>query len=370
MKIIFKDGNKEMSSVSMKSVRSWCLVTFLFLSPYCFSQVDSSVGIRISEGFVIAHSPSMNHLKRGHTQTVELSYVSSSDGRKEWHKLLNYPRQGVSFYHLNSGNQETIGSISSLYGYLDFPILSKKRFTNYFKFGSGVAYVQHRFDRTENFRNVAVGSSFNLGFVFANQFEYQWDKFRMGLGLSLVHASSGAFRIPNLGLNISSLDLTMSYRFKSKDRLLTVVGDSVNAKNHLNVFLTSGIRAVNAVSGPSHLIHTLQIEGVRQKSNLISYGAGFDLFYNEAVSILDLQLLSDDPIVQLGGKVLVNLHLDRAVLFVQAGGYLMTESKLNGPIYNRFGGRYFLDNGFSFNFSLKTHLSEADYFEAGFGYKI
>ena len=347
------------------------LVVLLSVNRYYFAQPGNLIGIRNSVGIVLPHGPSMRHLVQGHATTFELDYSSELKGhRKQWYRALNKPHQGIAFYHLNSGNTTEIGSINTLYGYIDFPLIRRKKWVSYLKFGSGISYVQHRFERINNYRNVAIGSKLNMGFVFAYQVEHSFGKWRLGTGLSIVHSSSGAYRLPNLGLNTPSLDLTLKYQLNTIHTKTVIYNDSLDTHYHIDILFSSGIRSTDVLSDKKRMIHTLQIEGRRKSSFVFGFNGGVDVFYNQAIAYLDENIHSDRAIIQLGGKIGVDLILDNKTIFLQMGRYLINESDKAGYFYHRFGGRMTLGKRLIANFSLKTHFAKADYFEIGMGYKL
>ncbi len=336
----------------------------------CIAQSGNFIGMRSSIGFVLPHGSSMRHLVQGHAKTIELDFSSEIKGfDKQWYSSLSKPRQGIAFYHMNSGNTKEIGSISALYGYIDFPIFRSKSWLNYLKFGSGISYVQNHFDITQNYRNVAIGSSFNMGFVFAYHIERSFNKFRIGTGFSVVHSSSGAYRLPNLGLNTPSFDITLKYQVNSIRTKTVILNDSLDSNIHFDVLLSSGIRSTDVLNKRKRMVHTFQFDARKKNYHVFGYNGGIDVFYNEAIAFLDEDASTNSPIIQLGAKIGVDLILDNKTIYLQMGKYLLNESNKDGGFYHRFGGRMVIRERVIANFSLKTHFAKADYFEIGIGYR-
>ncbi|MFT7543446.1 MAG: hypothetical protein ACI8YO_000201 [Gammaproteobacteria bacterium] len=351
-------------------IRIKVILILIFGSYGAFGQGNTYIGLRSSVGHLLPHSPSMRHLRQGRSLSFEASYFEESNGKKPWHGKLNNPRQGVAVYYLDSGNEKHIGSITSVYGFMDFPIFKSKKISNYFKFGSGISYVEKSFDRFENYQNLAIGSSLNLGFVFANYFEVSTGNFNVCVGLSLMHASSGAFTLPNLGVNFGAFDFRLSYLLNSSDERVLDHEITVNKKWNFDLTFSSGPRAVNAVDKKKYFIHTLQMDVSRNLSSLLSLTGGLDVFHNTAIVKLDGSLTGKKELIQLGAKLGGSLNMDDVSLFLQMGNYVLNESNFYGSLYSRFGGRYLYNDRYILNFGLKTHGAKADNFELGIGYRI
>jgi hypothetical protein len=93
--------------------------------------------------------------------------------------------------------------------YIEIPLNKKERASRpVVRILWGVSYLNKKFDINTDPKDIAIGSHLNT-FV---QWKVLWhlklsNKLRLEPGLSFAHASNGRSQVPNLGLNVVSLNL-------------------------------------------------------------------------------------------------------------------------------------------------------------------
>ena len=94
----------------------------------------------------------------------------------------------------------------SLLGDIYFRVYKEKI---YFFLGSGVSYLSKHYTE-DNYRNFAIGSHFNVHINFGWDFIiYQKSPLLINMQFRWNHFSNGAIKMPNTGLNIPSLHLSL-----------------------------------------------------------------------------------------------------------------------------------------------------------------
>lgn len=329
-------------------------------------------------GYIISHRNSMRNLIKGHIYGGELNYIFRTNGTKTWHQLHNYPEIGLCFLHLNLGNPVQLGNLEALYPYANLRLnkIDKKVGLN-LRLGVGLCYVTKPFDRITNHQNGAIGSHFN-GFVNLRLSWYAMlsEAWRIEGGVGLTHASNGAIETPNLGLNMPTLNLGISYAFGNKNYNLR--RDSIippaDKKWECMLLAVAGLKQLEEPGGKEYMAYGLQTNFYKVLNHKNKLGGGLELTYNTATK----QLWANDSvntsafgdIAQLGTKVSYSFNMSRFSLPVDFGVYVYKKQPVNGLFFHRIGVRYLASKHLILNITLLTHFAKADYFEWGIGYKF
>jgi hypothetical protein len=268
-----------------------------------------------------------------------------------------------------------LGNGHSLTGLIHFPILNKQRIRLNVKFGIGIGYIDKPFNLTDNYKNQTVGSHINAVITTGAQVRIRANKTDQLLtGIDLTHFSNGSSKIPNMGINIASLNVGYIHCF-GKDTPLK--RDSVAGIKHKNEFTFLAAMGAKELNPPGSATYGVGIftgdwhHGVSRKSKV---GIGTDLFIDNSVS----KRLAEDAIyvsgleasARWGMHVSYGLQVGKCSGYFQTGYYLYTKIKNDGNIYSQLSLRYQVTKHIFGCFNLKSHYAKADYFEYGIGYKI
>ena len=121
-----------------------------------------AITIRGHAGFLISHRESMSHLVQGHIGGYEINFDKQTSGNQSWHNQFKRPFVGVGLMQLWLGNPEQLGTATSVFGYLDFPLIKREKFIFHYKWSGGLGWVSKPFNRIENYKNTAIGSKLNM----------------------------------------------------------------------------------------------------------------------------------------------------------------------------------------------------------------
>lgn len=338
------------------------------------AQQDSWLSLRYSRGVFLPHRVSLPQLRTDNTSGLELSYTRAMDGSKDWHHHFRGPRKGIGIYALDMGNPEELGSIFSVYPFVDLPLDKQGPGRIILHMGVGLAYLDKRFDFEENFFNKAIGSHLNYGIVMALHYEYQMDRLKCSTGISMTHASNAAIQLPNLGVNVASLDLSLSYRLNKEKQDLIFDPERKWQREQSFLLMTSfGLRESNVVTRDKHGVQELRGIYSKKFSAKSSYRLGFDLIHNRS-TYLDLDDGRTEEFgidaIQSGLFMGITLDFGNALMYLHNGFYLTQGFQDQGFIYHRFGGMWKMNEKLSLDLSLKTHFAKADYLALGLGYSL
>lgn len=328
-------------------------------------------------GFIISHRSSMARIIKGHVYGGEVNYLFRTSGNKPWQQLYKYPDLGICLLHMDLANPQELGTLEALYPYTNLRLnkLNKKININ-LRLGAGIAFATKPFDRLTNHKNIALGSHLN-GFVNIRlSASYMiTDSWGINAGVGLSHASNGAMKTPNLGLNIATVNLGVGYAFGN--RCLEYKTDSLApcAKVwKVSIIGVTGIKELEQPDGPKYMAFGLQTIAYRRLNYKNKLGGGIEFTYNNATK---REWLSDsvyhpsfDQMIQIGAKVCYAFVLDKLSFPVEFGVYVYKKQETNGIFFHRIGLRYMLTKHIIANVTLLTHFTKADYFEGGVGYEF
>lgn len=328
-------------------------------------------------GFIISHRNNMANLIKGHIYGTELNYIFRTDGCKTWQQIHKYPEIGVCVLYMYLANPRQLGNMGAVYPYANIRLnkFSRKMSLN-LRLGAGLAYLTKAFDRIENHQNAAIGSRLN-GFVNLrlNTTVMLSRALRLDAGVGLTHASNGATRTPNLGLNLATVNAGLGYVFGNKT--CTYKKDTIDPVEKVwqsSIITAIGIKELEEPGGPKYLAYGLQINTYRTLSYKNKLGGGVEIAYNNATK----QVWANDSvyntnitdIVQAGAKISYSFNMNKLSVPVDFGVYVYKKQSYNGPFFHRIGLRYLINRHIIANVTLLTHWAKADYFEWGVGYQF
>jgi hypothetical protein len=341
------------------------------------------LGIRGGYGFLWAHRPTMSHLVNKHIPTLEISVWKTTNQTQCWHEPYNNPQSGASFTVIPLGD-ERLGTAFGLYPFVMLPLRKEqKKFNVNIQLGWGIGWITNKFDPIENHKNNAIGSNLNTCILIRSTLKYDCsDRLIFEAGLGMTHFSNGAMTLPNLGLNIPMIEGGFHYRIATKyeqcdQRVLERVMRTDSLVNdrrwHLTTVLNIGMNDIAAPGGNRFGIANVQATYMRNTARKHRFGGGIDIMYSQGVR--HIMVYNDNPTsalqaVQVGVKFSYELVFGRLFMPYELGVYAISKYKDAGPVYNRFGARYLINDHLVASLSLKTHLARAEHWEIGMGWRL
>lgn len=342
-------------------------------------------------GFIIPHHENMIHLTAQHLSMFQADVLQASNGRKFWEVQHHYPLKGISLLYSDLGGAPCLGKAIACMPYLNFNLTRGERINLFFRFGAGLGYLTRRFDRLENYKNIAIGSHWNAAIQM--MYELRWRVFRrmeLSAGLSLLHFSNGAMSVPNLGLNLATLNLGLAWKFNGGEVEKRTIADyeSLSVTGRLTergwpkyprkwqftVSALTGFSELYAAGGPKFMSYLLAAQALKPvgKKGKRFVGPGLDIQYDEAniesLIRLGTPLKSKAGALRPGVNITHKLQFSHLSLITQIGCYLYTAYKVDGYLYDRIALEYCFKKHYNLRLGIKTHLFTADLIEYGLGY--
>ncbi len=329
-------------------------------------------------GFIISHRGSIVHLIKGHIGGGELTYVFRTCGLRPWQCIHGFPEFGVSVMHLYLANSTEIGNLDAIYPFVNLRVNKlKRKFQLYIRIGTGLAWMSKPYNRITNPRNNAIGSNLNgyvnLRLSSSYMLSPSW---RLDSGIGLTHASNGAIKTPNLGLNMATVNLGIGYVFGNKN--LVMKKDSILSKIskrwHPSVIATFGVKELEHPLGNKFLSYTLNGNLYYSTNYKNKFGTGIEFVYSNATrKRLESDSISTERIrdvLKIGAKIGYAFTINRLSIPLDFGFYVYQNDNLKEHFFHRIGFRYMLTKHVIANATLYTHWAKADYFEWGLGYEF
>ncbi len=335
-----------------------------------FSFAQSGFEVREKIGFLAAHHAGMAHVPKQLAVATELSYVKKLNGEQIWHSYYREPVVGGTLFLGSVGNNDILGRFVGLYGFAEMPLVKHKNYRMDWKFGTGIGYTNRPYDPVLNPKNVAIGSHINAMMCFALKQTFAFKQSAITLAMDMTHFSNGAFKVPNLGINLPYVSIGFQHFLPEKTLEVQPMQVFYNYKHwqpSVNGMLS--FKETMPIGGKKYPVYA----GSFSIRNYFSPKAGFEV----NLDVISKQaLLNYEPMVaksqldilQVGVSTAYLLPLGRFNFVYGLGVYVRDRYRAEGPLYIRLGCRYYLSHHMSAFFGLKTHYAKADYLEFGLTY--
>lgn len=332
-------------------------------------KVNPIIEYSVYGGALVKHRETMKDMGNEPYFGNELRLLLQTTGKEYWHKRFNYPAYGVGFY---SGyfNNSIIGNPFATYAFMELPF---KRGENYYmstSWGTGVTFHINEFDSVSNPRNIAIGTDMNVFVDFSLFYKYYFsDNLNLGAGLKFQHFSNGAIKYPNLGLNMASFQLVISYLPKKRTKFNQ---EKMHEPDYKKYEITGfyGLGRNSSQLSEKQYSNTVISLGLSRRFNYKrSFGAGIDISHTPFAEVYvdDPGALNNKDFMSYAGFLSTDLIAGKFRMVVQLGTYFYRSIYFSKSVYERVALRYyFIDNAF-FNVSIKAHYAKAQCVEWGVG---
>ena len=335
---------------------------------------NKSAGGYYHYGYMWGHKPRVEHLTTGHSQGAEFFFQTQTDGSKWWHRVHGYPQTGFSIIYFDFANPKVAGTATAVISYINMPIVRSGNFLFSFQAGSGLGYLTRRFDPVTDHKNMAIGSHINAAIRvhFLTRFQIT-DHIFFHMNYGITHFSNGSFKLPNYGINNISLSGGLSYAFSPPKEFLKPEIPPADNRMIIEAVYGTGVKENYPPDGKQYFAHTFYVQFLKPLGHTSRIALGADAFYDlslfrfiDSVSTAEKHVKTLRSGIHLGYEMPIN----KIILLVHMGYYLIDETSFDGSFYHRYGIKYQAGKRLFVNLSLKSHWARADFFELGIGWKI
>jgi len=336
-----------------------------------------SFGADIHYGYVIAHHPEMWALTDGYFPSYEFSLLKQTNGKRAWQYLYRYPQIGISYRISNFGGSNYLGREHSLEPFIIFPIVKNEKFQLGFKTGLGVGYLSKKFDRLENYKNLAIGSHFNASISFELKCRFKLgERVFLNAGISMAHLSNGTVKTPNYGLNIPTIFTGLTFKLNTKP-VKYLVPDSIpynKWKKNFRMMFWAASKQIDQNWNNQYMVYVLTADFSQYYCNSNRYLIGLDLIYDESVKYaLELEgekIENNKETIKLGLNLGHEFVLDKLSLYFALGYYIYSIDTTKGKIYDKIAVNYTITRNLMIGVALSAHYAQADYLSVGIGFNL
>jgi hypothetical protein len=361
------------------------LVFFCFLSFFLAAQKGLSIESTFHFGAVTKHSPELTFAVKGPTIGADINFKFQTFGKKDWQQWRNFPHFGISAAWFRFGNNSILGNAFTICPNITTTIFKGKKWKGHFQVGTGIAYLTKKYNPVSNPENNAIGSSITasmlMKFYVARQIN---SNLKFHAGLSLNHFSNGGSRLPNYGLNVPALMLSLNYSpepLQKSDFTFHQKNKKAIRRFGLEVHSGAGLVQRFSIGGPRYPIYFVALGANYYLNQVNRIIAGFEYEQNKAIFEFVLHTNHSETESDAKKKASrLTFFVGDEFLFgnwsmtLSVGVYLGDFSFLrSGAFSNKFSTRYYfpskgiLNRKIFLSFSLKTHLTVAEYFGLGGG---
>lgn len=330
-------------------------------------------------GNILPHTPDLNHL-RGHPEAVMFSFSRQTHGAKNWHTAYNFPDYGGYFLYQNFNNKY-MGESYAMGMHYNFYFLNRRL---QFKLAQGFAYVTNPYDKENNSKNKALGTSIvdntNIGLSYKR--ENLLGNFGIEAGVLFCHYSNGRTKSPNSGINTYLLSLGVNY---DMDGEVKNVPDTLAVKKDFrepiryNIVFRSGMNESAVIGSGQHPFYHIGFYADKRIGRKSALQLGSELFLTEyfkdyirfrSNAYPEENIDPNTDYKRVGLFVGHELFVNRISLETQMGYYVYEPYKSDISVYNRVGMKYYITKKVFAGFTIKTHLFLAEALEFGVGVRL
>lgn len=358
----------------MKKVLLIILCVGLLLPNFKILCQSQNLGLSITPqiGFLLPHRSTMAHLNLAHSYGVQIEAVIQTNGDKQWHHDFNFPLIELNSFYYDLGNRDVLGKSIGFAAGIYFPYVKK----NGWSFGNalsfGLAWVTKKHDVVENPKNNVIGSNFNCLVNMGLRFEKQFSKNIIGIEVSMAHFSNGAYKLPNLGVNLPFVGINYTRFFNSLEFKENASQNYISLPLRtwsFNTLLIGSIKEIYPTGGNTYGVVALTNYTQYRVSLKCIIEGGIDAIYNESIVKYNKGNHGKIKNVQTGVYAAYVLPVNKMQLLVGMGRYVINPLDPAGQWFHKFGSRFRLTDRLWVNFTIKSHWAKADYFEYGLIYR-
>jgi hypothetical protein len=331
-------------------------------------------------GSILLHNPDISHLISHHAGGIIVGYNRKTYGHKEWEELYNYPDVGFSFVYQDMNNT-TLGRNFGLYAHYNFYFL--KRYLQ-FRFGQGIAYNTNPYDKYDNFRNNAYGSSFLSSTYLMLNFHKENVLKGLGFkaGISVIHYSNANVKAPNTSTNTFALNAGLTYDLdggKTIEYLHSTNREKVSQPTHFNLVFRTGVNESDIIGSGQYPFYIFSAYADKRLTRKSALQIGTDVFFSnflkeliryQSIAFPEYNVSADTDFKRVGLFLGHELFINKMSIIAQLGYYIYYPFDFEGQVYNRVGVKRSFGKKVFGAITLKSHGAKAEAVEFGVGVRL
>lgn len=273
---------------------------------------------------------------------VEFNANVQTNGTKDWHHFLGFPKFGLSVIAGNLGNSNQLGYMFGAFPNFTFNTVNNKWYSPRVNLGLGLAFFTKTYSNTDTL-NYYVGSHITALAHASVYIQLHLSKsVEMKAGIAVFHASNGHYQVPNLGINLPTLFVGFVYRpnaFPEKFERKRMEASASKIKFNMRVGI--GVHELARTLGPvgtsKYAIYVTDFYLSKRFGNVSNVQAGVEInHYNSYYNYIVKNGFFEEP--QKLKATVISMFLGHELLIGRFS--LLTQGGIN--VYNRFYDQYIL----------------------------
>jgi len=342
---------------------------------FLFLKAQSSIELNLQKS-IRSFSAEKNKLQ-GNAYGGEFIYhFNVGEKLKQWSKDLALKSIDVIFNFKRMHNvvrvadpiEGEFGDSYGLMGGFTLPLFHINKLALAFTPGLGIIYAGESWFTNEN---PVIGSKINLQVKAGLKASMPLNpKTALSLNLDILHYSNSAYRVPNNGLNIFNLGMSVARDLGKGENKLDKVPENEIRKHSFDLGISVGRRGV--YKSRDGLWKTGLFAGYNYRVNsFLAMGAGLDAVYYHSVYDPGRNLetyqskASSFERWRVGAAIGPDLWLGRFAAMIKYGYYIFYKSVIPMNTYWTAGVKYKLNKWLALQSKIYVHETEADH--VGFG---
>lgn len=341
----------------------------LFTPAYAQDQSPLKIYARERYGYVMKHHPTMGHLQTDRFSLMEVNMSKRYSDTSSWAAYRNYPELGITFLYSSLGENPYLGNAVACFPAATFYWLEEDRHNLKFRFGAGFGWLTKTYSRTENYKNIAIGSHLNIALDASLSYSIRINrKISTEMGIGLTHFSNGSIKKPNKGLNIPNIYAGVEYNFRESIDHKAQKPPPVK-KFRLQAGLSSGLKQPEQDVQNIYSVYMLNLSGHYKINVNTSFSLGYDLLHDRSDRVIleshDIAPGDQQNFLKHGLSTGIQLYFSQITFALKTGYYIYALENSKGNIYNIYKLFYNLGNSYSAGINLQAHLARADFISIG-----
>ncbi|MBX3164333.1 MAG: acyloxyacyl hydrolase [Bacteroidetes bacterium] len=323
------------------------------------------------------------------------------NGKDKWHQHYNFPFFGFDLFYGMFDKSSELGQVIGFTPCMQISNAKNDRKMK-LKIGLGAAYFNKPYNVVSNPNNFYIGSHFTNMTAISVLWERKLqNNFYFSYGAGIVHFSNGHTRLPNVGLNLISLNTGI--RFNKNNATYTHKIDSVKNRITYAVKLGLGMHSfgetTKAIGGPDYPSYHVSLYASKPSKQIHIWQAGITLAYytsfydyirSQQMDYKNPRMASSTALIFAGHEfVFGKFALSTQLGIYCYNSFYIRQKKLSGNWdgmierieafnTNRLGLMYYplkkkntlnkLNNQLFFGVFIKANFAQADLFEYSVGY--
>lgn len=319
-------------------------------------------------GVFLPHREIMKALPIDYPYIIGIEILFNQDTSKQWALFYRNLRVGIIGHFQTTGNSKVLG-----YGAGVSPIFSFFYHNFEVFFGAGIGFLSKKWKRTENYKNVSIGS--NLNVLFVANFTYRFikvNRFAFSVFSTFSHFSNMALAMPNTGINYLFMGLKVNFLQNTSPPHTKYHNITLLSKKFYLFSIGFGVRAIKPIPPNRYPVFNVEFSKIiwSTSKGALNIMPSLDIFYNVAnyYEAYDKNIIPNSKFFFQGGTSLNFLWVLTKIWITTGWGYYVySPGRIYGNYYHKVGIRCILFKKLMLNNVLIANFFKANFLAVGLG---